>query len=123
MKIKINRYIFDASLKTIRFLDYDFIDLSRILLITNVTDNIIIYNFADTDKGGTVSENVLTLDHDTTSMSDDDELLIFYQEDDLDAEVSDLDTHLLLSQILTELKKVNVYFKIVTQIDLEEGDL
>ena len=123
MKIKINRYLFDASLKTIRFLDYDFIDLSRILLITNVTDNIIIYNFADTDKGGTVSENVLTLDHDTTSMSDDDELLIFYQEDDLDAEVSDLDTHLLLSQILTELKKVNVYFKIVTQIDLEEGDL
>jgi len=123
MKIKINKYLFDASLKTIRFLDYDFIDLSRILLITNVTDNIIIYNFADTDKGGTVSENVLTLDHDTTSMSDDDELLIFYQEDDLDAEVSDLDTHLLLSQILTELKKVNVYFKIVTQIDLEEGDL
>ena len=122
MKIKIDTYHFDASAKTIKFLDYDTIDLERILLITNATDNIIIYNFADATKGGTVAANVLTLDYDTTSMDDADKLLIFYQEKDSDADNSDLNTHLLLDQILSQLKKVNAYFKIVTQIDLEEGD-
>jgi len=54
--------------------------LDSILLITNVTDNIIIYNFADPTKGGTVSDNVLTLTYDTSSMSNTDKLLIFYDD-------------------------------------------
>ena len=123
MKIKVDKYLFDASAQIIKFLDYTTIDLERVLLITNATDNIIIYNFADATKGGTVAANVLTLDYDTTSMDDADKLLIFYQEKDSDADNSDLNVHLLLDQILVQLKKVNAYFNILTEIDIEEGDL
>ena len=74
-------YTFDASARTI-VVDGNF-KLRRIQLITNVTDGIIIYNFADGNKGGSVSynstndETTITLEHDTTSMSDSDELQIF----------------------------------------------
>jgi hypothetical protein len=74
-------YTFDASAQTVVF-DGNF-KLRTIQLITNVTDGIIIYNFADGAKGGTVSynstndETTITLEHDTTSMSDSDELQIF----------------------------------------------
>ena len=52
-------------------------------LVTNVTDGIIIFNFADPANGGTVSYNsvtnqtTLTLEHDTSSMDATDELQIF----------------------------------------------
>jgi len=52
-------------------------------LITNTTDNIIIYNFSAPSKGGTVSydsaldETTLTLAYDTSAMSSTDELQIF----------------------------------------------
>ena len=74
-------YTFDASAKTI-VVSGNF-KLRRIQLITNVTDGIIIYNFADGNKGGSVSynstddETTITLEYDTTSMSDSDELQIF----------------------------------------------
>ena len=80
MKIKINNYSFDASGKTIAFTDYTSINLDGILLVTNVTRNIIIYNFASPAKGGTVSDNVLSLTYDTTAMSDGDKLQIFYED-------------------------------------------
>ncbi len=80
MKTKIENYTFDASAKTITFGDYVNIRLDAVLLITNVTDNIIIYNFADATKGGTVATNVLTLTYDTTSMADADKLLIYYDD-------------------------------------------
>jgi hypothetical protein len=57
-----------------------------VLLITNVVDNIIIYNFNDATKGGTAATNVLTLTYNTASMSDTDELQIFY--DDVDGTVA-----------------------------------
>lgn len=81
MKTKINNYTFDASLKTITFGDYETIDLERILVITNVTDNIIIYNFTDPSAGGTVADNVLTLAYNTTTMADGDKLSIYYDDD------------------------------------------
>ena len=74
-------YTFDASAQTI-VISGNF-KLRTIQLITNVTDGIIIYNFADSTKGGTVSynstndETTITLEHNTTSMSDSDELQIF----------------------------------------------
>ena len=37
------------------------VDLNQLLLITNVTKNIIIYNFADSTLGGTINNNVLSL--------------------------------------------------------------
>lgn len=79
MKTLITNYVFDASAKTITFSDFGDISLEKILLVTNTTDNIIIYNFAESGLGGTVATNVLTLDYDTTSMSDTDDLQIFYE--------------------------------------------
>lgn len=80
MKIIVSNYTFDASEKKITFTDYNPIVIERVLLITNITDNIIIYNFADPTKGGTAATNVLTLTYDTTSMSDTDKLQIFYDD-------------------------------------------
>lgn len=74
MKKVINHYTFDAAAQTI--LCEDFNNLNKIALITNLTDNVIIYNFADPAKGGTLSGDILTLTYDTTSMSDTDVLQI-----------------------------------------------
>ena len=80
MKILVANYSFDASAKQITFTDYNPIVIERVLLITNVTDNIIIYNFANTALGGTAATNVLTLTYDTATMSDTDKLQIFYDD-------------------------------------------
>lgn len=56
--------------------------LESVLLITNVTDNIIIYNFANPALGATLSGNVLTLDYSTVAMSDTDKLQIWYYNED-----------------------------------------
>jgi len=72
----IGSYTFDASAKTITFSAIENISLNQIALITNVADGIIIYNFASATKGGSIISNVLTLDYDTTAMSDSDELQI-----------------------------------------------
>ena len=82
MKIKINNYSFNKTAKTVTFLDYTTIRLDSILLITNVTTNVIIYNFANAALGGTVLNNVLTLDYNTSAMSDTDKLQIFYEDDE-----------------------------------------
>ena len=90
-------YTFDASAQTITFNGY--YKLRTIQLITNVTDNIIIYNFASATTGATASYDAaadvttLTLTYDTTSMSDSDELQIFVdeQEEKIDASESLLD--------------------------------
>lgn len=82
MKTLITNYSFNASAKTITFNGYTNISLDSILLITNVTDNIIIYNFADPTRGGTVTNNILTLIYDTSTagMSNTDRLQIYYDD-------------------------------------------
>ena len=80
MKILVLNYSFSASARQITFVDYNPIVAERLLLITNTTDGIILYNFADPLKGGTCATNVLTLAFDTTSMSDADKLQIFYDD-------------------------------------------
>jgi hypothetical protein len=80
MKTLITNYTFDSSAKTITFNDYSSIELSKVLLITNTTDNIIIYNFASPAKGGAISTNVLTLAYDSSSMQDSDSLQIYYDD-------------------------------------------
>ena len=77
MKILFEDYNFNSALKQITFNTTSVISLEHILLVTNVTDNIIIYNFADPTKGGTISNNVLTLTYNTTGMSSTDKLQIF----------------------------------------------
>jgi len=83
MKIQIKNYTFDASAKQVTLNDYTSIDLDNVLLITNVTDNVIIYNFAVPTKGATVSGNILTLTYDTTTMSDTDKLQIWFNDTDM----------------------------------------
>jgi len=80
MKQIIQTYTFSASAKTVTFTELDSIALERILLITNTTRNIIIYNFADPTKGGTIETNVLTLATSTAGMADTDKLNIVYDE-------------------------------------------
>lgn len=74
----VTSYTFDASAQTI--VSADFTSLEKIQIITNVTDNIIIYNFADAAKGGALSGTTLTLDYDTTAMDDADKLQIFVED-------------------------------------------
>jgi hypothetical protein len=81
MKKRIINYTFDKTAKTITFLDYSSIVLSSILLITNVKEGIDIFLFDDATKGGTISGNVLTLEYDTTAMSNSDPLLILIYND------------------------------------------
>lgn len=76
MKQLITNYSFNKTSKTVTFTGFTSINLERVLIITNVNTNQIIYNFAG--SGGTVSGNVLTLDYDTSSMSNNDELQIWY---------------------------------------------
>ena len=71
------------------------IPLKRLLIITNVTDGIIIYNFADSTKGATQAystandETTFTLEHDTSSMSSGDELQIFVDADSQEIDFKD----------------------------------
>ena len=80
MKKLIENYTFDASAKTITILcDCNF-TLDKLLVITNVTDGVIIYNFADSNLTGSITGNIITLSYDTTSMSDTDILQIWVED-------------------------------------------
>jgi hypothetical protein len=83
MKIQIVNYTFDKATKQITFSDYSTIRLDQILLITDVTNNTVIYQFNDSTKGGTVATNVLTLTYDTNTgaFNNTDKLQIFYDDD------------------------------------------
>lgn len=71
-------YSFSASAKTITF--NEAISLEGITTITNLADNVLIYQFNNPSLGATLSSDgkVLTLAFDTTSMSDSDKLQIGY---------------------------------------------
>jgi len=110
MDIQIKNYTFDASLKTITFDDYVTIRLDSVRVITNVTDNILIYNFVQKGRGGTVLTNVLTLEYDVTSMDDADDLQIVYNDEYIKATQSDqqaLLTELQLKADLTETQPIS----------------
>lgn len=70
----IREYTFDASAKTITAAE--FTSLRKIALITNVTTGDVIYDALDATLGATRSGTTITLDFDTTAMSDTDELQI-----------------------------------------------
>jgi len=65
-------YTFDASAQTVEITGLGTIKQEQIGVIVNITDWEVIYSPTVSNKGGTLSGNVLTLDYDTTSMSDDD---------------------------------------------------
>lgn len=104
MKLQITNYQFNKTAKTVTFTDYTTIRLDSILLITNVTDNIIMYNFADPLLGGTVTNNILTLTYDTSAMDNADSLQIFYDDNAVQPANSELQTTLnSLTETLQEL--------------------
>lgn len=103
-------YVFNASAKTVTFSDYTTIELEGVLLITNLADNLIVYNFANPLLGGTVSGNVLTLTYDTSSMDDSDKLQIFYDDSSIQPANTTNQTELAeLTETLQELvSRLNV---------------
>lgn len=100
MKVLFTDYTFNSTNKTVTFNTKNVINLNNILLITNVTRNIIIYNFANPSLGGTLSNNVLTLTYNTTTMSSSDLLQIFL---DLGEFPASEDTLVRISQLLTPI--------------------
>jgi hypothetical protein len=80
MKIQILNYTFDKTAKTVTFSDYAAIRLDGILFITDVTNNVIIFNFSNPAFGGTVATNVLTLTYNTSALANTDKLLIYYDD-------------------------------------------
>jgi hypothetical protein len=78
MKTLITNYTFSPSTKQVFLSGFSYNILQdQLLLITNVSQNIIIYNFADPTAGGNIVNNVVTLSADTTSMLSSDRLQIF----------------------------------------------
>ena len=77
MKTLIENYTFNSSNRTITINELSSLKLEQLLLITNTTDNVIIYNFADKSLSGTTLGNIITLTYDTTTMSNSDALQIF----------------------------------------------
>lgn len=104
MKKLVSDYLFDASEKKVTFTDYNPIILERVLVITNVTDGIIIYNFADPAKGGSAATNVLTLEYDTATMDDTDKLQIFY--DDYTLEPATVQSQDVLEALVDTLQEL-----------------
>jgi hypothetical protein len=103
MKKLITNYTFNAAAQTITFVDQTSIDLESVLLITNVTSNVIVYNFANPAQGGSVAGNVLSLDYNTTSMSNSDALQIYY--DDGVESASEITAEAIVDAVLT-LKRI-----------------
>jgi hypothetical protein len=101
-------FVFDASLKTITF-KRDII-LEEVFTIANVTDGIVIFRYGCENETGTVNRQVLTLDYNTTAMSDNDSLLVVFIENEDLTEVierTSLTEDTTLNNILAELKEVN----------------
>ena len=111
MKVQLTNYAFDKTAKTVTFTDYTSIRLDSVLLITNVTDNIIIYNFAEPTLGGTVATNVLTLIYDTSTMDDTDDLQIFY--DDTDVQPSNAELQTTLNSLTETLQFLAVRLEVL----------
>ena len=84
MKTIITNYTFNASARSITFTDFNTagvsIDLKRLYLITDVTANKIIYNFADPSvSAATISGAVVTLSTLPYGLSNSDGLNIVYE--------------------------------------------
>jgi hypothetical protein len=84
MKTVITNYTFNVSAKTITFTDFNTagtaIDLKRLYLITDVTKNTILYNFADyTVSSATATGAVIALSTLPSGLSNSDNLNIVYE--------------------------------------------
>ena len=80
MKRLIENYTFNSATKQIILIDNENITQEKLLLITNMTDGVIIYNFADNNMRGTIQNNIITLNYDTTTMDSSDKLQIWVED-------------------------------------------
>jgi hypothetical protein len=89
LKRLVTDYTFDPAAHTVTFNGYAAVDLRGLIIITNVTRNIIVYSFADMESpyslGGAAATNIVTLDYDTTKMVASDKLQIYYDDVEADA--------------------------------------
>lgn len=118
MKKLVTEYTFRPASRQVVLWGYPTVNLKSLLLITNTTSNLIIYNFSDPTVGATVSNNVITLAYNTTSMSATDDLQIFYEDGEESrthisgesgreaSDVSDKEQMDVLIEILEELKMI-----------------
>jgi len=89
----VQKYTFVPSLDTVIIDGH--VAHKRLLLITNVTTGVVLYNFADEQAGGTVTYNdstestTVVLDKDCNLMSATDTLQIFYEQDHVEIEPSE----------------------------------
>ena len=84
MKTLITDYTFNAATGQVVFTSIPTPTIEQLLLIINVTDGIFLYNFADPLRGGTFTANTLTLNWNTTAMSNSDKLTIYYDQSEKD---------------------------------------
>ena len=104
MKELVTTYVFSASANTIT--STSFSSLESILLITNVSRNTILYNFADNTLGGSLVGNVLTLAKDCSGMSDTDLLQIFIDTPNTDFEYLNALLASGLAEIVHQLQSI-----------------
>ena len=144
MKKLLKYYSFYPAKKQIHiepeFLERKELSIESFLLITNVTTGDMIYIFNEGPLGGTYESNTLTLDYDTTSMSETDKIQIFVDiEPALNIKgpegelrggeykspvyVSLEELHGTFRQILKELKKMNLHLESMTDLNLTNRDL
>lgn len=113
MKILLENYTFNAATKQVTFVTSVSVSLENILLITNVTRNTIIYNFANPAQGGTIASNVLTLTYNTTTMADADRLQIFLDMGETEALDSTVQS---TNELLTQVVEQTMILKRLTRI-------
>ena len=82
MKKLVNNYAFVPSARQVLINEDLFSSLEQLLLITDVSTNTVIYNFADPNLGGVLTDQTITLDYNTASLSNADSLQIFIDVDD-----------------------------------------
>lgn len=117
MKIQIKNYSFNKDTKYITFNDYTNIDLDSVLLVTNVTSNIIIYNFANPLLGGYTSGNTLILNYNTSGMTNLDSLQIFYEDNGTPATLENQELlNTLISLVENQIENDNVIQRQLLQL-------
>lgn len=86
MKRKVVNYTFSKASKQITFTDYSPVLLNSIMVVINVTRNIVLYQPNNVALGGTVATNVLTLTYNTNTagFADTDKLYIVYDDTAID---------------------------------------
>jgi hypothetical protein len=115
MKVLFQDYTFDTANNQIIFNTTDTITLEQVLVITNVKDNIIIYNFADPNKGGSINNNELSLVYDVSGMSQYSDLQIFLE---IPMNPSTEETAVLLNESVVLLRRL---IQLLTPIAVQDA--